>query len=72
MINAVLWAGMLKHKLTGDRGAGIAEYALLLFVVAMAGALVLATFGATVIGIFDGASTDLPADTPPPIVPGTP
>ena len=65
MINAVLWAGVLKQRLLGDRGAGIAEYALLLFVVAMAGAAILAAFGGTVLGIFQGAETQLPtAPTP--------
>ncbi|MGI9613343.1 MAG: hypothetical protein ACR2QO_10570 [Acidimicrobiales bacterium] len=63
MINAVLWAGMLKHKPSGDLGAGLAEYALLLFVVAMAGAAILAGFGGMVIDIFSDATTELPTPT---------
>lgn len=63
MIKLVLWAGELKRSFVGDRGAGLAEYALLLFVIAVAIAGVVGAFGGMIGGLFEDATNDLP--TPP-------
>ena len=62
MINIVLWAGVLKHKLSEERGAGLAEYALLLFVVAVAAATTIGLFGQDIVDAFTRATTALPSE----------
>ena len=62
MINVVLWAGVLKAKLTGERGAGLAEYALLLFVVAVAAATTIGVFGQDIVDAFTQATDALPSE----------
>lgn len=66
MVNMVLWTGQLKTKLIEDRGAGLAEYALLLFVVAVAAATVITAFGADIIAAFTDATSSLPSEAPAP------
>ena len=65
MIKFVVWTQVLKAKLTEETGAGLAEYALLLFVIAMAAALGVATFGGTVIQMFTDANNGIPAPAAP-------
>lgn len=64
MFKIALWTYMLKNKLSEERGAGLAEYALLLFVVAVAAAGVITTFGADIMAAFTDATTSLPSTTP--------
>jgi Flp pilus assembly pilin Flp len=59
-----LWTESLKAKMTEERGAGLAEYALLLFVIAVAAAGIITTFGGNVINAFTDASNELPAGNP--------
>jgi Flp pilus assembly pilin Flp len=66
MINVVLWAGVLKQRLIGERGAGLAEYALLLFVIAVAAAGTIGLFGADIVNAFQVATDTLPSDPPGP------
>jgi Flp pilus assembly pilin Flp len=65
MNTILLTAEWLRAKFDSERGAGLAEYALLLFVIAMAAAIGVATFGDTVIGMFDDASTNIPVPAGP-------
>jgi Flp pilus assembly pilin Flp len=60
----VLWMEGLRARLGGERGAGLAEYALLLFVVAVAAATVLTAFGDDIIDAFNAAITALPSGAP--------
>ena len=62
MINVAIWTGLLKEKLTGERGAGLAEYALLLFVVAVAAATTIGLFGQDIVDAFTQATTALPSE----------
>ena len=64
MIRMFLWTESLKAKMTEERGAGLAEYALLLFVIAVAAAGIITTFGGYVINAFTDASNELPAGNP--------
>ena len=64
MIRMFLWTESLKAKMTEERGAGLAEYALLLFVIAVAAAGIITTFGGNVINAFTDASNELPTGTP--------
>lgn len=66
MFKIALWTHLLKMKLTEERGAGLAEYALLLFVVAVAAATVITAFGADIIAAFQGATDSLPSTAPAP------
>ena len=66
MINLVIWTEWLKAKLSDERGAGLAEYALLLFVIAVAAAGIITTFGDNIVNAFTGASNELPAAPPAP------
>ena len=50
-----------EQRLDSERGAGLAEYALLLFVVAVAAAGFVSAFGDNIINAFQGASDELPA-----------
>ncbi len=43
----------LTTKTEGERGAGLAEYALLLFLIAVACVLALTTLGTTIAGVFN-------------------
>jgi Flp pilus assembly pilin Flp len=61
-----LWTECLRTKLSEERGAGLAEYALLLFVIAVAAAGIITTFGGNIINAFTDASNQLPAAPPPP------
>ncbi len=54
----ILW---IEVKLREERGAGLAEYALLLFVIAVAAAVSVGAFGGNVIQAFTDASEELPA-----------
>ncbi len=63
MIKVVLWTAGLKAKFIEERGAGLAEYALLLFVIAVAIAGVVGTFGGTIGDLFQNASDNIPATT---------
>lgn len=65
MITLFLWTEDLKAKLNGERGAGLAEYALLLFVIAVAAAGIITTFGGNIINAFTQASQELPAAPAP-------
>ncbi|MEM9655448.1 MAG: Flp family type IVb pilin [Actinomycetota bacterium] len=64
MIRVFLWTESLKAKFSGEEGAGLAEYALLLFVIAVAAAGIITTFGGNVINAFTDASNELPASSP--------
>jgi len=64
MFKIALWTHLLKNKLSEERGAGLAEYALLLFVVAVAAAGVITTFGLDIMDAFTDATTSLPSGTP--------
>lgn len=66
MIKIVLWTEWLKGKLNGEEGAGLAEYALLLFVIAVAAAGVITAFGGNVVQAFTDAGNELPAGPPAP------
>ena len=63
MIKMVLWTEWLKDKFSQERGAGLAEYALLLFVIAVAATSVIATFGQDIVDAFTGATDALPTET---------
>ncbi len=65
MIKMVIWTEWLKAKLSGEQGAGLAEYALLLFVIAVAAAGIIGTFGGNIVNAFTDASTELPAAPSP-------
>lgn len=60
MIRILVWTECMKMKLREEHGAGLAEYALLLFVIAVAAAGVITTFGGNIINAFNGASDTLP------------
>ncbi|MGB5755889.1 MAG: hypothetical protein WBM50_03165 [Acidimicrobiales bacterium] len=64
MIKMVLWTEWLKAKLSGEQGAGLAEYALLLFVVAVAAATVITAFGDDIAAAFQTATDTLPTQGP--------
>lgn len=64
MFRIALWTQLLKNRLEDERGAGLAEYALLLFVVAVAAATVISAFGADIIAAFQGATNSLPSTAP--------
>lgn len=61
MIRIFIWTEHVKMKLRDEQGAGLAEYALLLFVIAVAAAGVITTFGGNIINAFTDASSELPA-----------
>ena len=61
MIRMFLWTESLKAKMNEERGAGLAEYALLLFVIAVAAAGAITAFGGNIINAFTGASSELPS-----------
>ena len=61
MLRMFLWTEWLKAKLSGEQGAGLAEYALLLFVIAVAAAGIITTFGGNIVDAFTDASNELPA-----------
>ena len=63
MIKIVLWTEWLKDKFGQERGAGLAEYALLLFVVAVAATTVIAAFGQDIVAAFSDATESLPSET---------
>ncbi len=42
-----------------ERGAGLAEYALLLFLIAVASIAILRTLGGTIAGVFTNVNTEL-------------
>lgn len=54
----ILW---IEVKLQEERGASLAEYALLLFVIAVAAAGIVGTFGGNIINAFTDASETLPS-----------
>ena len=55
-----------KVKAGEDDGAGLAEYALLLFVVAVAAATMIGDFGDDIIAAFQGAIDALPSSSTTP------
>ncbi|MGI9597463.1 MAG: hypothetical protein ACR2QK_14965 [Acidimicrobiales bacterium] len=61
MIKIALWTGWSKAMMSEERGAGLAEYALLLFVVAVAATATVTAFGGDVISAFQAAIDTLPA-----------
>lgn len=61
MFRIALWTQLLKNRLEDEQGAGLAEYALLLFVVAVAAATVITAFGTDIIAAFQGATDSLPS-----------
>lgn len=63
MIKIVGMTSWIQVRLADEKGAGMAEYALLLFVVAVAATTVVTAFGADIIAAFQGATDSLPADT---------
>ena len=65
MNNLVLCTVWLQNRFSEERGAGMAEYALLLFAVAVLSIGVITTFGTDIQNIFTDAGTQLPG-------PGTP
>ena len=65
MIKVVPWTEWLKAKLSDERGASLAEYALLLFVMAVAVAGVAVTLGADIVEAFNQAVTAIPAESGP-------
>jgi Flp pilus assembly pilin Flp len=69
MIKMHLWTRWIGRRLLQERGAGLAEYALLLFVVAVAAATVVTAFGADIIDAFSGATDALPTEVTQPIAP---
>ncbi|MDH3679713.1 MAG: Flp family type IVb pilin [Acidimicrobiia bacterium] len=62
MIKTVVWTAWLKDRFSQEQGAGLAEYALLLFVVAVAAATIITAFGADIIAAFSDATDSLPSD----------
>ena len=64
MIYLVVSTQNLLARMKQERGAGLAEYALLLFVVAVAAAAIVGTFGQNIVNAFTGASQELPAAPP--------
>ncbi len=66
MFRIALWTQLLKNRFEDEEGAGLAEYALLLFVVAVAAATVISAFGEDIIAAFTGATNSLPSNAPPP------
>ncbi|MEM9566218.1 MAG: hypothetical protein AAGA93_26595 [Actinomycetota bacterium] len=70
MTYMVVWTlgqkAKFEQRLGQDRGAGLAEYALLLFVVAVAAATIIGAFGQNIVNAFTGATNELPAAPPAP------
>ena len=66
MVKLVLWTEGLKVKLRGEQGAGLAEYALLLFVIAMVATAGVTAFGAELLLAFNEAKDALPSPPPNP------
>ncbi len=66
MNKLVLCTVWLQNRFNEERGAGLAEYALLLFAVAVLSAGVLTAFGDDIRGIFNDAGTTLPGPGTPP------
>ncbi len=62
MIDRILWTVAIRAKLMSERGAGLAEYALLLFLVAAAAAAIVGTLGTNIVA----AITDTVDELPPP------
>lgn len=62
MNKLVLCTVWLQNRFNGERGAGLAEYALILFAVAVLSAAVLGTFADDIRDIFVDAQTRIPAD----------
>jgi len=60
MFKIALWTNLLKNKISEERGAGLAEYALLLFMVAVAAAGVITAFGGDLVQAFQTATDSLP------------
>jgi Flp pilus assembly pilin Flp len=60
MIKNVEWTRWLRLNVEDERGAGLAEYALLLFVVAVTAATVITAFGADIMAAFTDAGNVLP------------
>ena len=56
----------MKERLTGEGGAGLAEYALLLFAIAVFAAVTVATFGETIRDTFSDADAGIPIDATTP------
>jgi Flp pilus assembly pilin Flp len=52
----------LQNRFNEERGAGMAEYALLLFAIAVLSAGILGTFGDDLRQIFTDAGASIPAD----------
>ncbi len=70
MLNIIRCRTWLADKLGQERGAGLAEYALLLFVVAVAAAGIIGIFGADIIAAFEEATDALPSDPTTPTTTG--
>lgn len=64
MIKMVLWTQWWKARLSEEQGAGLAEYALLLFVIAVAAAGTITFFGADITAAFQTATDTLPTAGP--------
>lgn len=64
MNKLVLCTVWLQNRFNEERGAGMAEYALLLFAVAVLSIGVITTFGNDIQAIFVDAGTQLPGGTP--------
>ncbi len=62
MNKLVLCTVWLQNRFNEERGAGLAEYALLLFAVAVLSAGVLGIFGDDLRQIFTDAGTSIPGD----------
>ncbi len=63
MLNIIHCRIWLSDKLSQERGAGLAEYALLLFVISVAAAGVISAFGADIASAFTDATESLPSET---------
>lgn len=66
MARLLIWTQAVKEnsfvaRLSDERGAGLAEYALLLFVIAVAAASVVTAFGGSIINAFTEATDQLPS-----------
>lgn len=55
-----LWMTWIRAQLGSDRGAGLAEYALLLFLVAAAAATIVGTLGGNITQAFTDVVNELP------------
>ena len=59
MYNVLVLRAMLRSRFSSERGAGLAEYALILFLISIVAAAALGPLGTAISGVFNSATTDI-------------